>query len=350
MNRENIIEAFSFLGEFMSQFEHAETAKKDLSLNNEFYSEFSDVIYAVKSHNGWFDEKQVRRSIFALSQWLTKATLSDWSEQYPWNSQPKKIAIIMAGNIPLVGFHDFVCGLLSGNNLLIKLSSDDKLLLPLIVKVLIAVNPEFENKIEFTQSQLKDFDAVIATGSNNTARYFEHYFGKYPHIIRKGRSSVAVLTGEESQEELVALGDDIFAYYGLGCRNVSKVYVPKGYKFDSLFEALYAYQDVAENKKYANNFDYYRALFLMGGNQMLENGFLLLREDSSLTSPISMLHYEDYDCIDKLQKDLSSKSDQIQCLVSQLDIPNSFKLGQAQSPAISDYADGVDTMKFLSNL
>lgn len=350
MNREKIIEAFSSLGEFMSQFQSADTVQKDLSLNKEFYHEFSNAICSLKAHNGWFDEKQVRRSIFALSQWLTKDILEEWSGNYPWNNQPKKIAVIMAGNIPLVGFHDFVCGLLSGNNLLVKLSSEDKLLLPLIVRVLIALNSEFENKIEFTQSQLKDFDAVIATGSNNTARYFEHYFGKYPHIIRKGRSSVAVLTGEESHEELVALGDDIFAYYGLGCRNVSKIYVPKGYKFDSLFEALYAYQDVAENKKYANNFDYYRALFLMGGNQMLENGFLLLREDSSLSSPISMLHYENYDCIDELQKDLASQSDQIQCLVSQLDIPNSFNLGQAQSPAINDYADGVDTMEFLANL
>ena len=350
MDREKIIEAFSFLGEFMTQFQSAETQKKDLALNEAFYEVFSSAIYTAKTHNGWFEEKQVRRAIFSISQWLNKEMLDRWSSVYPWNKSSKKIAIIMAGNIPLVGFHDFACVLLSGNHLLVKLSSEDKVLLPLIAKIVISLNPEFQVKIEFTESRMQDFDAIIATGSDNTSRYFQHYFGKYPHIIRKNRNSIAVLSGRESKEELIALGDDIFAYYGLGCRNVSKVYVPKGYKFDSLFEALYEYKDVADNNKYANNFDYYRALFLMGGNDMLENGFLLLREDKSLASPISMLHYEVYDCIDALQKELDSKSDQIQCLVSQLDIPKSFELGQAQSPAVSDYADGVDTMAFLTSL
>ena len=350
MNREKIIEAFSCLGTFMSQFQSAETQKKDIALNEQFYEEFSSAIYSAKVHNGWFEEQQVRRSVTALSQWLTKEVLLEWSSKYNWNNCPKKVAIIMAGNIPLVGFHDYVCALISGNDLLVKLSSDDKILLPLITKMLIQLNPEFEDKVVFSESRMEDFDAVIATGSDNTARYFDHYFAKYPHIIRKNRNSVAVLTGSESKEELIALGDDIFAYYGLGCRNVSKVYVPKDYNFDLLFEALYEYKDVLDNKKYANNFDYYRALFLMGGNDMLENGFLLLREDTSLSSPISMLHYETYDCVETLQKHLATKTDQIQCLVSTLNLPNSFDLGQAQSPAVNDYADGVDTMEFLTNL
>lgn len=350
MNRKKIIDAFEVIGAFLSQFQTRDTKQKDLSLNKEFYLEFLNTIKVAKNHNGWFEETQIRRSVFAISTWLNKGVLEEWVESYPWSESPKKVAIIMAGNIPLVGFHDFVCALLSGNNLLIKMSSDDKLLLPLIVKMLISLNSEFEHKIEFTESQLQDFDAVIATGSDNTSRYFEHYFGKYPHIIRKSRNSVAILSGKESKEELIALGEDIFAYYGLGCRNVSKVYVPKDYNFDSLFEALYEYRDVADNKKYANNFDYHRALFLMEGNLMLENGFLLVREDSSLASPISMLHYETYECIDELQKDLASISDQIQCLVSQLDLPNSFNLGQAQCPKVNDYADRVDTMEFLTSL
>jgi hypothetical protein len=350
MNREKIIEAFSFLGEFMSQFQSFETEKKNLALNEEFYESFSSAIYAAKIHNGWFEEKQVRRSILAISEWLTKDILSNWASDYPSATDAKRVAVIMAGNIPLVGFHDFVCVLLSGNKVLVKLSSDDKVLLPLLAKVLIRLDEEFKDRIQFTDARLENFDAVIATGSDNTSRYFDHYFGKYPHIIRKNRNSVAVLSGDESKEDLIALGDDIFAYYGLGCRNVSKVYVPKGYDFDPLFEALYQYKDVADNKKYANNFDYYRALFLMGGNKMLENGFILFREDDSLASPISMLHHETYESVDALKLDLESKKDQIQCVVSSLNISDSFKLGQAQCPAVNDYADGVDTMAFLAHL
>ena len=334
----------------MTQFKSAESQKEDLELNDQFYEEFSSAISMAKVHNGWFGEKQVRRSVRAVSEWLVAEVLLHWSSKYNWNNRPKKVAIVMAGNIPLVGFHDFVCALISGNNLLVKLSSDDKILLPLITKMLIQLNPEFEDKVAFTESRMEDFDAVIATGSDNTARYFDHYFGKYPHIIRKNRNSVAVLTGKESKDDLIALGDDVFAYYGLGCRNVSKIYVPKNYNFDLLFEAFYEYKDVLDNKKYANNFDYYRALFLMGGNDMLENGFLLLREEPSLSSPISMLHYETYDSVEALQKHLETKADQIQCVVSALDLPNSFALGQVQCPAVNDYADGVDTMEFLTNL
>ena len=350
MDRGKIIEALSSIGVFMAQFKFAELQKEDLELNDLFYEGFSSAIYKSKVHNGWFEESQVRRSVSAVSEWLNPEVLMEWSSKYTWNDCPKKVAIIMAGNIPLVGFHDFVCTLISGNNLLVKLSSYDNILLPLITKMLIHLNPKFDDKVVFTESIMEDFDAVIATGSDNTARYFNHYFGKYPHIIRKNRNSVAVLAGKESKDDLIALGDDVFAYYGLGCRNVSKVYVPKDYNFDLLFEAFYEYKDILDNKKYANNFDYYRALFLMGGNDMLENGFLLLREDTSLSSPISMLHYETYDCVETLQKHLETKAEQIQCLVSALDLPNSFSLGQAQCPAVKDYADGVDTMEFLTNL
>ena len=350
MKRENIIEAFSTVGTFLSQFESESSEKIENELNDTFYDTFTAAIYAAKVHNGWFEEPQVRRAVGSLSKWLRVGMLSNWASQYSAPSSTKTVGIIMAGNIPLVGFHDFVCVLVSGNKALVKLSSDDKVLLPLIAKMLVHLNSEFSNRIEFTESRLQNFDAIIATGSDNTARYFDHYFGKYPHIIRKNRNSIAVLNGEESTEELNALGDDIFAYYGLGCRNVSKIYVPENYNFDLLFESMYTYKDIVNNKKYANNVDYYRALFLMGGNQMLENGFLLIREDESLSSPISMLHYEYYNDVEVLKSELASKSDQIQCVVSKEPISNSFNLGEAQCPTLSDYADGVDTMEFLVNL
>jgi len=350
MNRQNTLQALSCLGKFMKQFQFADSPRGDSELNDLFYDVFNALISSAKIHNGWFDEQNVRRSIFALSTWLNDEVLSTWASKYAWNDEPKKIAMIMAGNIPLVGFHDYVCGLMSGNHLLVKLSSDDKQFLPLITQMLTHINSDFEKRIEFTEGTLEGFDAVIATGSDNSGRYFDHYFAKYPHIIRKNRNSVAVLTGEESKEDLVALGDDVFAYYGLGCRNVSKVYVPEGYDFDLLFDAFYEYKYVVDNKKYANNFDYHRALFLMGGHEMLENGFLLLKEDEALSSPISMLHYETYESLGTLNKHLNFQSESIQCIVSKSNLPNSFDFGQAQCPGVEDYADGVDTMAFLGGL
>ena len=350
MKRQITIEALSVLGEFLSQFESDSSKRIENSLNEHFYDSFLSAIYAAKIHNGWFEKVQVRRAITSWSTHLTIDELTKWSSEYPDVNAPKVIGLIMAGNIPLVCFHDFVSVLVSGNKALVKLSSDDKILMTIITKILIQLNSDFSDRINITEEMLKDFDAIIATGSDNTARYFEHYFGKYPNIIRKNRNSIAILNGSESTEELTALGDDVFAYYGLGCRNVSKIYVPKGYSFDLLFESLYSYKDIVNNKKYANNVDYYRALFLMGGNKMLENGFLLIREDVLLASPISMLHYEYYDDLELLKQELIEKESQIQCIVTKENIPQSFNLGEAQCPSLSDYADGLDTMKFLTSL
>lgn len=350
MNRENCIQAFDLVGTFLSQFKEGDSPVNNSPLNDKFYDKFLAAIYAAKIHNGWFEEVQVRRAIHAISDWLNEVDLKSWLSQYSWNDKPKRVAVIMAGNIPLVGFHDFASVLLSGNKILAKLSSDDKHLLPLIGEMLIYLNPEFTERIAFAESRLDGFDAIIATGSDNSARYFDHYFSKYPNIIRKNRNSVAVLNGEETKESLIALGDDIFAYYGLGCRNVSKIYVPTSYDFKGLFEALYEYKSVVDNKKYANNYDYYRALYLMGANEMLENGFLLLKEDKSIASPISMLHYEFYEDVAKLETELQTQKEQIQCVVSEGGIVKSFDLGQAQCPALTDYADGVDTMAFLTSL
>ena len=253
----------------------------------------------------------------------------------------------MAGNIPLVGFHDFLSVLISGHNVLVKTSSNDQHLLPFLAKYIIAIEPRFADKITFVDGKLENFDAVIATGSNNTARYFEYYFKDKPSIIRKNRNSVAVLNGKETKEQLVALGEDIFRYFGLGCRNVSKLFVPKGYSFDAFFEAIFEYQDVIHYEKYANNYDYNKAVFLMSNFKLLDNGFLTLKEDQSYASPISSVFYEFYDDIDTLQKKLQSDHEQIQCIVSNIGIENSIDFGQTQKPKLWDYADNVDTISFL---
>jgi hypothetical protein len=252
----------------------------------------------------------------------------------------------------MVGFHDMLCILISGNKFIGKLSSDDKLLLPFVAKVLVAIEPQFEGLIEFKEDQLKGMDAVIATGSNNSARYFEYYFGKYPNIIRKNRNSIAVLTDNETLAELKALGEDVFQYFGLGCRNVSKLYVPKGYKFDDFYSAIFGFKEVINTNKYANNYDYNKTVYLMSSNPtLLDNEFLLLKQDETMTSPIGVLFYEFYDDIKFLNERLERDREQIQCIVSKSEqIKNAIPLGAAQCPQLNDYADGIDTMKFLLGL
>ncbi len=219
--------------------------------------------------------------------------------------------------------------------------------MPLLAKYIIAIEPELANKITFVEGKLENFDAVIATGSNNTARYFEYYFKDKPSIIRKNRNSVAVLNGEETKEQLVALGEDIFRYFGLGCRNISKLFVPKGYSFDAFFEAIFKYQDIIHYEKYANNYDYNKAVFLMSNFKLLDNGFLTIKEDNSYASPISSVFYEYYDSIEDLQTRLQSENEQIQCIVSNKLVENSIDFGNTQRPNLWDYADNVDTISFL---
>ncbi|MDF0705617.1 MAG: acyl-CoA reductase [Bacteroidota bacterium] len=343
----NTIDAFVKLGKYLTDF-----CEKCYSNDAEADSNLKDVIARAGHHNGWFTEENV---LFSLKQWgdlLTEKKLNDWLSQYSFTKEkePKTIAIVMAGNIPLVGFHDFICVLLSGNKVLAKLSSNDKLLLPFIAKYLIEQEPSLEAKIEFTDAKLENYDAVIATGSNNTSRYFEYYFGKKPNIIRKNRNSVAVLTGNETHDELKALGEDIFRYYGLGCRNVSKIYVPKDYDFDGLFNALFHYKDIIHQHKYANNYDYNKAVYLMSEFKILDNGFLILKEDEALTSPISALFYSHYENESNLRKKLDEMEEQIQCVVSSSTLEGDINFGDTQKPSLSDYADGIDTMQFLLQL
>ena len=274
--------------------------------------------------------------------------MNQWLSAYDFQiAESKNIALILAGNIPLVGFHDFLSVLITGHKVLIKTSSNDQHLLPFLAKYIIAIEPELANSIHFVDGKLENFDAVIATGSNNTARYFEYYFKDKPSIIRKSRNSVAVLTGKETKEQLTALGEDIFRYFGLGCRNVSKLFVPKDYSFVAFFEAIFEYQDVVHYEKYANNYDYNKAVFLMSNFKLLDNGFLTLKEDKSHASPISSVFYEYYTTSNDLQIRLQSESEQIQCVVSDSVIENSIDFGQTQKPALWDYADNVDTISFL---
>ncbi|MFC5045832.1 acyl-CoA reductase [Aquimarina hainanensis] len=343
------IAAFSKLSKFLNQFTHPDyTRDESVLLNHNFFDKMTELIHAASHHNGWFTPDNV---IFSLSQWskaLQKEQLTNWISAYKLEEKPpKKIGLILAGNIPLVGFHDFLSVLISGNDAIIKLSSDDTKLLPFLASYLIAVEPRFKEKISFTEEKLQSFDAIIATGSNNTARYFEHYFNKVPNIIRKNRNSVAILTGKETPEQLNALGEDIFRYFGLGCRSVSKLFVPEGYDFDTFFKATFQYNDIINGAKYANNYDYNKAVYLMSNYTLLENGFLMLKEDSSYSSPIATLFYEKYKSLEELDKKLTADQDKIQCIVSAYLDKKHIAFGQTQSPQLDDYADGVDVIEFL---
>ena len=351
---------FIELGKFLGQFSDKESTKNPSVLHNEmFFEDFKNLIQLSQSHNGWYTPENVFFSIQSWATALTEENLNKWLSAYnfPFDytsttlsidyQGDKTIGLILAGNIPLVGFHDFLSVLISGNNVLVKTSSNDQLLLPFLAKYIIAIEPEFANKITFVEGKLEYFDAVIATGSNNTARYFEYYFKDKPSIIRKNRNSVAVLSGEETKEQLIALGEDIFRYFGLGCRNVSKLFVPKGYSFNAFFEAIFEYQDIIHYEKYANNYDYNKAVFLMSNFKLLDNGFLTIKEDNSYASPISSVFYEYYDSIEELQIRLQSEKEEIQCIVSNNLVENSIDFGKTQKPNLWDYADNVDTLSFL---
>ncbi len=356
MRLEKRIKAFASLGNFISQFTSEENNRKDnIPLNDSFFEGMLEQLQQAKSQNGWFTNENL---FFALKSWseaLSEDNIEKWLSAYSfYENSPKTIALIMAGNIPLVGFHDFLSVLVSGNKVLVKLSSNDKLLLPYLSNYLIAVESEFKNYIEFTEEKLSNFDGVIATGSNNTARYFDYYFGKYPNIIRKNRNSVAVLTGKESPKQLERLADDIFRYFGLGCRNVSKLFVPKDYNFNSFFEAMYSWKHVINDSKYMNNYDYNKAVYLMSTNKsrgnLFDNEFLLLKEDTGISSPISVVFYHTYDDLNSVKKRLASEAEQIQCIVSSTGIAHEIAFGKTQNPQLWDYADDIDTLDFLLKL
>jgi len=346
------LEAFVKLGKFLRAF--CDFPKGDPTADpqeQEWHGQFSDAVERAHQQNKWFTQEN---TLYAFEQWaelLQERKLTAWLSPYAIKeTKEKTVALIMAGNIPLVGFHDLLCVLLTGHRALVKLSGNDEVLLPLLVSYLGHVDESLKHNVIFTKEKLKDFDAVIATGSNNTARYFEYYFSKKPHIIRKNRNSVAVLIGSETQEELTALGEDIFRYFGLGCRSVSKIYLPKDYDLAIFFKAIYPYHDVIHHHKYANNYDYNKAVYLMSEFKIRDNGFLVLKEDTSLASPIASLFYEVYDSKEVLKSTLQAKHGEIQCIVSRNFVANEISFGDTQKPTLTDYADGVDTVAFLLGL
>ena len=349
MLQKDKIKCFIELGKFLNQFSETNCQKRDTVLHNDlFFDDFKDLILLSQSHNGWFTPENV---YFAIQSWasaLTENNLNQWLSAYDLSKKnPKTVAIILAGNIPLVGFHDFLSVLISGHKVVVKTSSNDQKLLPFLANYLIAVAPQLTEYITFSEGKLENFDAVIATGSNNTARYFEFYFKDKPSIIRKSRNSVAILNGKETREDLVNLGEDIFRYFGLGCRNVSKLFVPKDYDFDAFFKAIFEYKEAIFYEKYANNYDYNKAVFLMSNFKLLDNEFLTLKEDTSHASPISSVFYERYENLSDIQTRLETEKDQIQCIVSNNLIEKSIAFGQTQQPNLWDYADNVDTIQFL---
>ncbi|MES3016352.1 MAG: acyl-CoA reductase [Bacteroidota bacterium] len=314
--------------------------------------ELSTLIHSAKQFNAWFTPESTANAVKAIADMLNSDDLKQWIASEPQSTQDKQLSIglILAGNIPLVGFHDILCVLATGNKALIKLSSQDTKLIPYILKKLVHIEPAFEGKIEYID-RLTDFDAVIATGSNNTSRYFEYYFSKVPHVIRRNRNSVAVLNGNETDDELTKLGHDIFDFFGLGCRNVSKIYVPRGYDFKKFFEGIESFKPVIDHHKYNNNYDYNKSIFLVNLDKHLDNGFLLLKEDDRLASPLAVLYYQEYDDIRILEEQLIEKANEIQCVVSadKLKI-ETVNPGESQKPRLWDYADGVDTVAFLRGI
>lgn len=334
MNFQHAIHILSQLGTFFN-----EESTKDNPVFTKAYQQ-----------NPWFTIEYTKKAIAAWGDQLNTEHLNKWLSVYQDMPQPapKNVVVIMAGNIPLVGLHDLLSILVCGHKAIVKLSSDDTVLMKWVIENIINIAPEWADKIEITDERLpKNFDAVIATGSNNTNRYFEYYFKTKPSLLRKARTSVAVLTGNETPEDLHKLGEDIFTYFGLGCRNVSKIYVPEGYDIAHFYEGIADFYEHINHNKYANNYTYHKAILLMNLTKHFDNNFLLLKEDTNIASPLGVMFYEQYTNLDELSKTLENNKDQIQCVVSKISLNNSVPFGKAQQPELTDYADGVDTVKFL---
>ena len=328
------------LGEFLRNYSRAGV---DLGSKK-----LEEVILKASQKNPWFTIDHCNQALAWWGECLARDRITNWLSPYSIpTKQPKTVALVMAGNIPMVGFHDLLCVLLTGHSALIKLSSKDDVLLPFLLDCLLEVDPNLKAAISIADGPFKGHEAVIATGSSNTARYFEYYFKDIPHIIRKNRNAIALLSGNESESDLRKLGTDLFLYFGLGCRNVSKLYLPANYDFEPLFKAIEPFRSLINHHKYANNYHYYKAIYLMGGQDFIERDFVLLKEDSSIASPIANIYFEYYEDRTALFNVINENREVIQCVVSALGYPGELNFGQAQSPQLDDYADGIDTVEFL---
>jgi hypothetical protein len=351
------IAAFARLGELMNScldptISNKLTTAEQIAANN-----LLDAMAKAGSYNPWFTPDFIHLAVGKLAAMLDKEALHQWVTSYGdinLPEKPKTIAVVMAGNVPAVGFHDALCVLMSGNKLLAKLSSDDQFLLPAMTALLEAIEPGFVDAVSYTTERIQNFDAVIATGSNNSARYFEYYFGSYPHIIRHNRNGVAVLDGTETELDLTLLGMDVFTYFGLGCRNVSKILLQQDFDLNRLFKGFEPYrQKMTDFHKYFNNYEYNKAILLVNNEMHYDNGFLLLKRAESIASPVAVLHFSYYEDADELNTQLTAMQSQnlVQCVVSrQAWLKGSIGFGESQSPGLGDYADGVDTMKWLQEL
>lgn len=353
MKLQQKVKALSQLGNYLKDFTEGNQALSDADLFNQFYDKTKNAVALAERKNPWFTQHHIRHAIAYWANELNPNNLNTWLTPYqiPENTSLKKVGVIMAGNIPMVGFHDLLCVFLSGHQFNGKLSSDDQILIPHLIEILAAIAPEIAHQILFSEQFLKNMDAYIGTGSNNSARYFEYYFRNKPHIIRSNRNGVAILSGNETSQDFENLGEDIFRYFGLGCRNVSKLYVPEGYNFNAFFEGIYPFFEMVNHNKYGNNYEYNRTVYLMGNEKLLDNNFLIIKEDKGLSSPIAVLFYEYYKDLESLNKQLSENANLLQCVISNNEkVINAIPFGKSQQPSLHEYADGFDTMRFLLDL
>ncbi|MBI5539020.1 MAG: acyl-CoA reductase [Bacteroidia bacterium] len=345
MNIESRIDAFVILGERM--------LSESVQNSN---SRFEKFIQEASIHNPWFTSENIYFAIDSIANlWLKREALNTLIAKYPrayfTPKESKKVVVIMAGNIPFAGLHDLICVLLTGHRFLGKVSSKDGHLMAAIISMLYEINPEFSDLIELSESTLHGFDAVIATGSDNSSRYFDYYFKNYPTIIRKHKNSIAVITGNETHDELTKLSDDIFLYFGLGCRNVSKLMVPKGYSFISMLQAFKAWQNLDTHNKYMNNYEFQKTINQMNLIDHIDTDFMLLKQNESIGSTVGVVHYQEYEKIEDVQVYIDNHSDELQCVVGDSElIPSAIPFGTSQSPKLNEFADGIDTIEFLSKL
>lgn len=347
---ETRVNAFSALGRVMAAVASATAGGVDAG----HFALLKEAVFQSSQHNGWFTGAMIHRALSALAAMLNPDSLRNWLDQYPLDrpSQPRRVLVVSAGNIPAVGFHDWMCVLLAGHHYLGKLSNDDRFLVPALEKVLASIEPAFAGRSMFSDQPVKDFEAVIATGSGNTSRYFEYYFSKWPHVIRSNRTGVAILSGREGRHELEGLTDDLILYFGLGCRNVSACYIPQGFDVAPLCDAIASRQDeLLQNHKWMNNYDYQKALMLINQQPFFDTGAMLLRHHTELNTPVAVVNLISYRDAGMLQASLAEKGAGIQCVVSSgAWFTGSLPIGQSQQPSVTDYADGVDTMTFLTHL
>jgi hypothetical protein len=355
MSLDKRIEAFATLGKLFRNYFQTEKESSSSTLLSKWSPEIKKLIQEQHIYNAWFTKKNVNYALNSWANLLTHDNLQKWIN--PYREQINKIkkisniGVIMAGNIPLVGMHDFISVLITGNRFVGKLSSKDDLLLKLITNILCDIDSSFSDLIRFTDNLREHPDAIIATGSNNSARYFEYYFGKFPRIVRNNRNSISVLTGHENETDILNLANDIFTYFGLGCRNVSKLYVPEGYTFDHFFNVIEPWHILYQHNKYANNYDYHQSVYLMNKIPFLDNGFVLVKNDCQIYSPLSVIFYEYYSDITILAAEIKAKESEIQCIVTkENELERAIPFGKTQSPKLWDYADNINTLEFLIKL